>query len=68
MKITRLITYEGTLEQLARQLKMSLADGTHRPGLLTITVHTVTQDEEGNPVPELPEGVKYGWHPEIDKT
>lgn len=42
MKVIRQITYEGSEEQLVKQLKKSLPDG-HYPNLCTnITVRTLT--------------------------
>lgn len=45
MKIIRTITYEGTEEQLRKQMQNSLADGTYNY-LTTITVSTRVTDGE----------------------
>jgi hypothetical protein len=56
MKIIREITYEGTEEQLRRQLERSMRDGENRPGVVTITVRTVYSD-----VADLNAGSR-GWY------
>lgn len=61
MKIARLITYEGTAEQLQKQMEHSLQDGTFNYRT-TITVKTVETD-----VPNLTGGNPKGWQPKIDK-
>lgn len=41
MKVTRIITYEGSEERLDSQLGQSLPDGVREYGSLTITVTTL---------------------------
>lgn len=40
MRIVRVISYEGTLEQLNHQMERSLKDGEHQPGAVKIEVRT----------------------------
>ncbi len=39
--IHRLISYQGLEDDLTAQIEKSLADGTHKPGAVTITIRTL---------------------------
>jgi len=58
-KIIREITFEGTEEQLRRQMENSLRDGEY-PYMTTITVRTLHSD-----VPGLTGQNPKGWHKEM---
>lgn len=60
-RIVRTITYEGSEEQLVRQMANSLADGIYPDWLTRITVETTVSD-----LPGLAGGRPEGWKPRID--
>jgi hypothetical protein len=65
MKIVRVLTYEGTEEQLKRQMKRSLKDGFHAPGAVGISIATHVFD--GAYSSELTGQAANGWWaPEVD--
>lgn len=60
VRITREVTYEGTPEDVQKQMEHSLRDGQFR-FLTLITVKTTHSD-----VPGLTGGNAVGWQPTID--
>lgn len=61
-RIVRRIVYEGTEDQLRKQMEGSLMDGTF-PFLTVITVETLSTD-----VPHLTGKNPQGWQPRLEKN